>query len=403
VRALAGALERLRGASLGGDVPVERQSVAGFRAFVTRALDRTLPPAEAEARSKALAAFGLVARGYDLRKALLDLYVSQAGAYYDPAARTFFLLDLALAAPDRDALIVHELAHALQDRRFGLAAALERARIAGNDDAESALLHLIEGEATYLMTEARLDASGLAGADRAATEEVLAGRIRDLDRPALVASAAAVRDRLGPAAKDVKAAIDALAGVPDVLFWSLYSPYTRGAWEVHRTRAAGGWAAVDALFARPPASTEQVLHPEKALAEPRDEPVAVSIPGEVAAALEPEWRLVRENTLGELGTRIFLATFSRTDTPQAADRAAAGWGGDRYAVFERKKDGALALVWRTAWDTESDAVEFEEALRALGRTPLGKAGPAIRRRGREVSLVDAPDVRDRIVRAEDRK
>ena len=40
--------------------------------------------------------------------------------------------------------------------------------------------------------------------------------------------------------------------------------------------------------------------------------------------------------------------------------AAAGWDGDRYAVFEGPKD-RLGLVWLTTWDSEDDAREFTTA------------------------------------------
>ena len=40
--------------------------------------------------------------------------------------------------------------------------------------------------------------------------------------------------------------------------------------------------------------------------------------------------------------------------------AAAGWDGDRYAVFEGPKN-RLGLVWLTTWDSEDDAREFTAA------------------------------------------
>ena len=40
--------------------------------------------------------------------------------------------------------------------------------------------------------------------------------------------------------------------------------------------------------------------------------------------------------------------------------AAAGWDGDRYAVFEGPKD-RLGLVWLSTWDSEDDAREFTAA------------------------------------------
>jgi hypothetical protein len=41
-------------------------------------------------------------------------------------------------------------------------------------------------------------------------------------------------------------------------------------------------------------------------------------------------------------------------------RAAAGWGGDRYAVYENQR-GQVVYVSFSAWDTEKDAREFFDA------------------------------------------
>ncbi len=42
-------------------------------------------------------------------------------------------------------------------------------------------------------------------------------------------------------------------------------------------------------------------------------------------------------------------------------RAAAGWGGDRYAVYEKADGGGVLITQLTAWDTELDAIEFFRA------------------------------------------
>ncbi len=54
-----------------------------------------------------------------------------------------------------------------------------------------------------------------------------------------------------------------LEDMPAVLRETLLFPYTGGLTFTQRLHAGGGWAAVDAAFAKPPASTEQVIHPEK--------------------------------------------------------------------------------------------------------------------------------------------
>ena len=48
--------------------------------------------------------------------------------------------------------------------------------------------------------------------------------------------------------------------------------------------------------------------------------------------------------------------------PEAAVAAAAGWDGDRYAVWANGDRDTI--VWRSVWDSDEDAVEFATALQA---------------------------------------
>jgi len=49
-------------------------------------------------------------------------------------------------------------------------------------------------------------------------------------------------------------------------------------------------------------------------------------------------------------------------SPEAAARAAAGWDGDRAALYVGKDDELL--VWLSVWDSPADAAEFAEAARS---------------------------------------
>src|SRR5207237_2229862 len=92
----------------------------------------------------------------------------------------------------------------------------------------------------------------------------------------------------------------------------------------------------------------------------------------------PRARLVSEGVLGELLTRTLPSTGAGDDAPAAArsvpplsedevQRAAAGWGGDAYRVWD--VGGRTLLVWRSEWDRTDDAREFQDAfLRRLERT-----------------------------------
>ena len=80
------------------------------------------------------------------------------------------------------------------------------------------------------------------------------------------------------------------------------------------------------------------------------------------SAVLPGWAKVSEGEAGEATIRTLLRESSRDR--RTAQAAAAGWGGDRFAVYE--KDGRRLLVWWTEWDGDADAREFEKAARRLG-------------------------------------
>lgn len=139
--------------------------------------------------------------------------------------------------------------------------------------------------------------------------------------------------------------------------------YRRGTIFVESIREKEGWAGVDRAQKTPPASTEQVLHPEKFLAG--EMPVKIGT-GPVTDFLEKKgYRLVYRTTLGEFGTAVFFETHEkgRNSVPIAA-----GWGGDTALVFER--NGERLHLWLTEWDTAGDAVEFQKALLSVSRRQL---------------------------------
>jgi hypothetical protein len=53
-----------------------------------------------------------------------------------------------------------------------------------------------------------------------------------------------------------------LAALPPILRESLLFPYVQGLLFVQGLQLSGGWQKVDDAFGHPPASTEQILHPE---------------------------------------------------------------------------------------------------------------------------------------------
>jgi len=156
---------------------------------------------------------------------------------------------------------------------------------------------------------------------------------------------------------------------PRVIRESLMFPYLSGmGFCLSLTSREGEWGPVDRAFDDPPLSTEVILHPER---YGRDAPISVSFP-DLSCELGTGWSEVRSNVLGELVIRILL---SEKLTGARSAKAAEGWGGDFYRLYERvaeaggggaavKESQDLVLAWATAWDSREEAAEFHDALGA---------------------------------------
>jgi hypothetical protein len=149
--------------------------------------------------------------------------------------------------------------------------------------------------------------------------------------------------------------------MPPILRESMLFPYIQGLTFVQGLQASGGWSAVNDAFEDPPASTEQILHPEKYTAA--EAPIAVALPKDLAASLGSGWKVAFEDSFGEFQLAVWLRGNTAIGAGGAND-AAAGWGGDRIAVVEGP-DGAWGVVLRTAWDSAADAAAFEAAATPL--------------------------------------
>jgi hypothetical protein len=186
--------------------------------------------------------------------------------------------------------------------------------------------------------------------------------------------------------------------MPAVIRDTLTFQYVSGVNFVSWAYEHADWNGVNALLARPPRSTEQVLHPEKYFQKP-EYPLAIRV-GAIAPFIgKGNWELAEDTTLGELVIRVLVERFADGDRARAV---AAGWDGDRLVALT--KDDQIGLVWMTAWDTEADAVEFERAYgeivqRKLGPAPQSEASARprvgaqpyeVQRRGNRVLSIEGP-------------
>ncbi len=338
-------------------------------------LDRTGSAAERRTGGQVLELLGLLEPGTDLRKVAGDISGGQVAGYYDTRRKRLAIV----AGPGAGAgvlseiTLAHELDHALEDQQIGL----KEEGSSGADDAGSAYTALVEGSATSVMDDYTR---------------------RFVDPGAALGSAFSV---LGPSAQSSKA-------IPPYLMASLLFSYVSGERFVNRLRSvAHGWKLVNyALSKRAPASTEQLIHPEKYLVDER--PVSVRLPG-VTRLVPSGWRRQTGGTIGEFDTDQLLK-LGVADVP--AGDAAAGWGGGRYELWAPaatagcaspcRSRSALVVSW--AWDTAADARQFDSALRAyvtkglsgragaLGAWSVGDGAAAVSGRGLRTTLAFAPDV-----------
>ena len=314
--------------------------------------DRSYPVVRRRADEQMLAMLGLVPPGTSLRDIAASLYAEGVAGYYDPHTKKLRTVS-GPATGTRvlaETVLAHELNHALEDQRFGL---LDDAdRLDADSDASLAHLALVEGTATTLMQQYMRRWF--------TAEEALAGTL-----------AGAFADT---------------GQMPSFLQAQTVFPYTGGMQFVQDLldRAGGRWALVDtAERFRPPASTEQVLHPDRYIAA--DEPVRVRIAA--GRVLEPGFTRAAAGTWGELQTREMLAASGGG----GEEDAAAGWGGDRWELW-RSPSGAAVLVMRWRWDTAADVGEFAARLRLWVRDATRPSGDAavVAVRGGAVTLALAP-------------
>src|SRR5437016_7377791 len=87
---------------------------------------------------------------------------------------------------------------------------------------------------------------------------------------------------------------------------------------------------------------------------------AMSSPSASAAGSSPQaaWKRLDYDVEGEWGFYLILDEFLKS--PAESRRAAAGWGGDRFAIYEGPT-GEVLFVSLSTWDTENDAREFFDA------------------------------------------
>ena len=337
VPAIAAKLTQISGMKLRRPVPCDFISKARVNQFLNQRIKEETRPEEIRAEELTLKMFGLVPQDFNLAKTTVDLLTEQAAAFYDYEGKEgghkeLYITESSSSEPE-EPVLAHELSHALADQNFDLKKYIHQGR--KSDDGSTARLAVLEGQATWMMSEYLARQSG----QSLKTSHELA------------ATMSAVSDSEG-------GQYPVFDKAPLYLRLSLVFPYTKGMLfqqAVVERDGEGGFAEV---FRHAPVSTQQIMHPDKYFAN-----VKPSDPRLPEPALHGYKGLVG-GSLGELEHEILLQQYAGKAEAAAL---APHWRGCNFELLENKKAGRVVLVYASEWDSEESARRYFAAYRDILR------------------------------------
>jgi len=238
---------------------------------------------DAEKLRATFSALGLIPASTDLLKAFKAAYDQGTIGFYDFKSKQLYVRGTK-ATPGVQAVLSHELTHALDDQWFGLdRPGLDKS----NQELGLAFTALSEGDAerTRMAFEAKLSSADKA----AATKEENSG---------------------------------GTPKVPQIVLQIIGFPYAAGPDFVDAVVKHGGIGALNAAYRKPPVSSEQILIPDRFFSH--DVPKHVAYP-------HADGTVIDKGDLGLIG--LFLTLAQQLGQSDAAT-GVRGWGGDEYVVWK---------------------------------------------------------------------
>ena len=315
------------------ELPLKR--AVALTTFSADAAADDYAPFQTQHIERAYKAIGLLPSNVDLGKALIDYRRLERLVVYNEANAAAALAPNAamLGAPfektdpalAREAPLGFAIVAALQEQNFQWQGKITALNL---EDRRLAFRALATGDAALtIVARARGDSRGnLSAADLISVARLAAA----LEKPA--------------------------ARLPNFLRHRLLFPYREGSQFALWALKAKGWHGVNAIYANPPLSTAQILHPEKYFS--RLESPLRFFPAGLIRRMK-EGPLV-EQTIGEYLLRGLLAT----EFPaKLASEIASPWRGDQLFAFQ---DGAdFVTAWFSSWQSENDAIAFQRSYRTV--------------------------------------
>jgi hypothetical protein len=331
VPAITRQLTEISGLKLKHPVPCHFISKGEVNQFLKKRIKEAASPEEIRAEELTLKKFGLVPADYDLAKNTIDLLTEQAAAFYDFDRKKLFITETT-PFETQEPVLAHELSHALADQNFDLARYTRQGR--KSDDGSTARLAVMEGQATWLMSEYLARRNGTSLKDNREMANMMS----------------AMEDSSG-------GKYPVFENAPLYLRETLIFPYTKGMLFQQAIFERDGQSSFAEVFRKAPVSTQQILHPERYFSGVQ--PTDPQLPD---PHLSRAYKSLIGGSLGELEHGIMLRQYAGRET---AEELAPHWRGSGFELREDKKAGRVVLLYAVEWDSADAAQRYFDAYQEL--------------------------------------
>jgi hypothetical protein len=322
MNSLAESVSQIRGWQEVKDIKMEFIDRVAFGEFLASELQKVYSQEKLLNEGLIMKLLGLLPKDADYEKTLLTSQITSIAGVYDPGAKKILLGDWVYPRY-ADAVLIHEIAHAFQDKQFDMGKSL--AQKAGDDNLDASLAYrsLVEGDATAIMLEYLLKEDGKS--------------FRDLD--------------------------DIFSLIEEKIFGQseygkenlLYNIYGYGANFIQNYLKQFTWQDLDKAYEGAALSMKDIIHPEQFTIQQEDEDANRS--RIFQESVFKGWEKIYEANLGEF---LLLLSLRQAVYKESAEQSAAGWRHDTVTIYENLAGNKL-IYFISQWSSADDATEFLKA------------------------------------------
>ncbi|MFB6226924.1 MAG: hypothetical protein ABEH89_01195 [bacterium] len=343
-------IEDITGKPFKETVDIRSQSREEFLTYLQKQIDASFSDGELGSISTIYSQLGLLPEDYDLEEQLLELYRSQAGAYYDPSTGSVRTLSGDLPAAQMYFMYLHELVHAHQHQHYA-AMSKRHQRATMSFDAMMAFNFTIEGHANLVTMASQLGVKRLN--DEYFTSKRHLEVFRLLTRfTSINLSQLDIIKQFAGSSRLMKN-LKMMQNTPDVLIKQMIDPYFWGQYYWYHKASGSSWDRALDWLSEPPVQTRSIIYRSSARA------------GEGSNSLgDPP---AGSQYSDSMGVYFLLRWLGRLEQKPS-------WGGsfldDRLSVVETERD--TYLVWGLTFEGDQPARRFTETLLDRGGVSGGK-------------------------------